>query len=201
MGVSRILSGCLVGLLFACGGPLEDGDLSSEDQSNQSVGTNQSALTCSFYSENFDDGIANGGTYLNHKVYWCDTSIPLSSNTPVCMSGRTLRTNASTIDPTIWVRKGNSSCTGVRINYSYYQYANAAVTLTYARSNDTAQVCEKLGTFSTADSHTLTQVCGAKSTLIPFGTYQGVYVRFEHPSNVNAFWVDNVTLTMDGCSC
>lgn len=190
----------LVALAMSIGCSTEASVTDDIGENGEPVDSTQEALTTLFYTENFDDGIANEGTYSTHKVGWCDTYIPVSSNTPLCMLGQTLRTNSSTIDPTVWVKKGNAACTGVRVDYSYYQFANASVSLQYQQSNDASEVCEKTGTFVTSTTHPTTQACSAKSVVIPFGASSGVYIRFEHPStNGNAFWLDNVKLSMEGC--
>ncbi|HYO52020.1 MAG TPA: hypothetical protein VEU50_04445 [Archangium sp.] len=163
------------------------------------------ATFCQFYSENFDDGTATDATTGIYQVRWCDTYIPLSSNTPSTLcsqtTGRTLRTNSSTQDPTIWVSRGNQFCTHVRIRYNYYQYAYADTGLQYLTSNDTSAVCEKSGIFSAVASHSVTQACGTQEQIIPFNGYNGVYIRLEHGSTSNAIWIDNLTLELDGCSC
>jgi hypothetical protein len=160
----------------------------------------EAAISCSLYSENFDDGVANEITAGTYRVGWCDTYIPASTNSPLCMLGRTLRTNSSTINPTIWVNKGSSSCTGVRVSYSYYQFALANVNLSYRQSNDTAEVCPQSSIFTSAASHLTTQACMSQSVLIPFGSSSGVYIRLQHGSGTNALWVDDVQLTLEGCT-
>ncbi len=198
MKLFRTLVSTLV--LAGCGPTLADED-------EVTTASTSEALTCSFYSENFDDSVANEGTFSTHAVGWCDTYVAIASNTPPCLPiGKTLRTNSGTLDPTIWVRRGKTSCTGVRVTYSYYQFADAATSLTYSASGDITESCEKSGAFSTATLNTGTQVCQSKSVLIPFGTLssndKSLYIRFEHPStNVNAIWFDSVTLAMEGCSC
>src|SRR5690242_8178705 len=109
----------MVGALVGCGGvgPEETG-------AEEVLEIATAPLSCSLYSENFDDGAADEITSGAYRVRWCDTYLPLASNTPLCMLGRTLRTNSSTQNPTIWVNKGMSNCTGVRVTYSYYQYAS-----------------------------------------------------------------------------
>lgn len=92
------------------------------------------------------------------------------------------------------------NCTGVRVNYSYYQFALANVTLAYRQSNDLNQVCPQSSLFTTDASHFTTQACMQESVLIPFGSASGVYVRFAHGSGSNAMWLDNITLTLEGCS-
>ena len=191
-----LLWGCgvlLWGALAGCGHAMPEDDALD-------LGTATAPLSCSLYSESFDDGVANEITSGAYRVRWCDTYIPLSSNTPLCMLGRTLRTNSSTQNPTIWVNKGTSNCTGVRVEYQYYQFATANVSLMYRQSNDTNQVCPSSGVFTTAGSHLTTQACASQSVLIPFGGSQGVYIRLQHGSGSNALWVDNITLTLEGCS-
>jgi hypothetical protein len=182
-----------LGALVGCGQAMpEDEALDLE--------TATAPLSCSLYSENFDDGVADETLSGAYQVRWCDTYLPLSSNTPLCMLGRTLRTNSSTQNPTLWVNKGASSCTGVRVAYQYYQFATANVSLVYRQSNDATQVCPTSGVFTTAGSHLTTQACASQSVLIPFGSAQGVYIRLQHGSGTNALWVDNVTLTLEGCT-
>lgn len=132
---------------------------------------------------------------------WCGTVIPVSTNTPPCLSGRTLRTNDSLTKPTMWVHKGTKNCTGVRVNYNYYQFAASGVELQYRGTGDGAAICPASGTFARAALHPATQSCQSQSVLIPFGTSPAVYIRFMHPTgNSNAIWLDNVTLTLEGCS-
>jgi len=160
-------------------------------------------MTCNLYSENFDDGNATDLDAGVYKVAWCDTYVPLSSNTPLCgqMSGRTLRTNESSIDPTLWVYKGASSCTQVRLTYTYYQFATAGVSVQYLQSNDALDVCEKAGAFTTVAAHTAVQACVQQQVTVSFGSSKGVYLRFEHGSGQNALWIDNLSVELLGCGC
>ncbi len=192
---SGVLAICSVSWLAGCG-PVP-GEVHDEEQV---LDSSESALSCALYSENFDDGVANEITSGAYRVKWCDTYLAASFNTPTCMLGQSLRTNSSTINPTIWVNKGSNNCTGVRVAYTYYQYAIANVTLAYRQSNDLNQVCPQTSLFSTAASHYTTQSCVQQSVLIPFGSFSGVYVRFQHGSGSNAMWLDNITLTLEGCS-
>lgn len=194
-GALAIRGASLLSLLAGCGGGLEE-----VPEEVLALGSSESALSCALYSENFDDGVANEITSGAYRVRWCDTYLPGSINTPPCLLGQTLRTNSSTINPTIWVNKGSNNCTGVRVEYKYYQYATANVTLSYRQSNDLNQVCPQSSLFTTAASHYTTQACVQQSVLIPFGSSSGVYVRFQHGSGSNAMWLDNVTLTLEGCS-
>ncbi|TKC98112.1 hypothetical protein E8A74_42540 [Polyangium fumosum] len=160
------------------------------------------AQTCAVYQENFDDGNASPLTAGVYKVDWCDDYIPLASNTPACMTGRTLRTNESTIDPTIWVYKGDASCTSVRLNYTYYQYDLANVNVSYQQSNDTIESCEKSGLFTSVTGHNTLKACAAQTQItIPFGSSKGVYIRFDHGTGQNALWLDNLSLEFVGCGC
>ena len=194
-GTFAICSASWLSLLAGCGAGLEE----APDEQREVTST-ESALSCALYSENFDDGVANEITSGAYRVRWCDTYLPGAINTPPCLSGQTLRTNSSTINPTLWVNKGSNNCTGVRVNYTYYQFALANVTLSYRQSNDLNQVCPQGSLFTTAASHFTTQACVQQSVLIPFGSASGVYVRFQHGSGTNAMWLDNITLTLEGCS-
>ncbi len=197
-GMSLISWGCgamCLSALLGCGGVAEE---TRDDE--PALGTAESGLSCPLYVENFDDGIANEVTTGAYRVGWCDTYIPASTNSPLCFLGRTLRTNSSTQNPTLWVNKGSSTCTGVRVSYSYYQFSPANVTLSYRQSNDASEVCPASGVFSTAASHLTTQSCVAQSALIPFGSSSGVYIRLAHGSGTNALWVDDVQLTLEGCT-
>jgi hypothetical protein len=194
-GVARFCGGVGLGALVACGGVAEE-TIADEP----ALGTAEAGLSCPLYVENFDDGLANEVTTGAYRVGWCDTYLPGAINTPPCLLGRTLRTNSSTQNPTLWVNKGTSTCTGVRVSYSYYQFAAANVNLTYRQSNDTSEVCPASGFFTTAASHLTTQSCATQSALIPFGTASGVYIRLQHGSGSNALWVDDVQLTLEGCT-
>lgn len=172
-----------------------------DDNCNGQVNEGCAAQTCGIYTESFDDGKADPLTNGVYKIDWCDTYIPQSFNTPACMTGQTLRTNDSTIDPTIWVYKADASCTSVKLTYTYYQFALSGVQVQYSTSNDAAQVCEKFGTFTTLATPTTLQQCVTQSHTIPFGSSKGVYIRFEHGSGQNAIWIDNVSLELSGCGC
>ncbi|MEZ4298651.1 MAG: MopE-related protein, partial [Polyangiaceae bacterium] len=173
----------------------------TDDDCDGTVNENCAAATCGLYTESFDDGNAGEITSGTYKIGWCDTYLPTEQNTPLCMSGRTLRTNQSSEDPTIWVSRGNAPCTSAKITYSYYQFAQAAVTLQYQRSNDAAEVCEKTGTFTSLATIPTTQACVTQSATVAFNANSGIYFRFEHPSNTNALWIDNVSIELQGCSC
>lgn len=188
-------SASLLGVLSGCGAAPE----ASGDE-GPSLETAEAAISCSLYSENFDDGTANEITAGTYRVGWCDAYIPLASNSPLCMLGRTLRTNFSTSNPTIWVNKGTSSCTGARVSYSYYQFSLANVNLAYRQSNDASEVCPQNSLFTNAASHLTTQACVQQSVLIPFGSSSGVYIRLKQGSGSNALWVDDVQLTLEGCT-
>lgn len=194
-GVLAICSASWLSLLAGCGDGVE-----AVPEEELALETSESALSCALYSENFDDGVANEITSGSYRVRWCGTYLPGAINTPPCLSGQTLRTNSSTINPTIWVNKGSNNCTGVRVDYKYYQFALANVTLSYRQSNDLNQVCPQSSLFTTAANHYTTQSCVQQSVLIPFGSSSGVYVRFQHGSGTNAMWLDDVTLTLEGCS-
>ncbi len=125
-------------------------------------------------------------------------------NSPVCAAmsgGRTLRTNLSTEDPTIWVSRGNALCTSAKITYSYYQFAYAAINVQYQRSNDANEVCEKTGTFTTLATPLTTQACVTQSHTVTFNRNSSIYFRFEHGTGTNAMWLDNVSVELQGCSC
>jgi hypothetical protein len=194
-GVLAICSASCLSVLVGCGVGVEE--LQDEELVLKS---SESSLSCALYSENFDDGVANEITSGAYRVRWCNTYLPGAINTPPCLSGQTLRTNSSTINPTIWVNKGSNNCTGVRVDYNYYQFALANVTLSYRQSNDLNQVCPQTSLFTTAASHFTTQACMQQSVVIPFGSSSGVYVRFQHGSGTNAMWLDDITLTLEGCS-
>lgn len=155
---------------------------------------------CPLYSENFDDGTANEISVGLYHVRWCDTAIPGTTNTPLCMLGRTLLTNSYFLRPTLWVNKGNSSCTGVRVSYSYYQSSPENVNLSYRPSIDANEVCPQSKYFTAVASHLTTQACASQSVLIPFGTASGVYIRFQRGSGTDALWVDDLQLTLEGCT-
>ena len=175
----------------------------TDDDCDGTVNENCAAATCALYTENFDDGTATEITSGAYKIGWCDTYIPNSSNSPLCMAGgQTLRTNDSTIDPTIWVSRGAAPCTSAKITYSYYQFASASATLQYQRSNDTTEVCEKTGTFTNLLTHPTLQACVSQSSTVTFNGQSSIYFRFEHPSgNTNAIWLDNISVELQGCSC
>ena len=194
-GVLAVRGAMWLPLLVGCGGGYEE-----VQEEQQVLKSSESSLSCALYSENFDDGVANEITSGAYRVRWCNTYLPGAINTPPCLSGQTLRTNSSTINPTIWVNKGSNNCTGVRVDYTYYQFALANVTLAYRQSNDLNQVCPQTSLFTTANSHVTTQACVQQSVVIPFGRSSGVYVRFQHGSGSNAMWLDNITLTLEGCS-
>ena len=169
-----------------------------DDDCDGQVNEACSALTCSLYQESFDDGTAGGIHRRALLIDWCDTNIPTSQNTPLCMTGRTLRTNDSLTNPTIWIYKGAASCTQVKITYAYYQFALANVNVTYQQSNDVAPVCEKTGTFTNFTSHTQLQACTQQTVSIPFGSSTGVYVRFDHGTGTNAIWFDDLDVELPG---
>ncbi len=159
------------------------------------------ALTCDLYEESFDDGNAGEITAGPYRIDWCDTTIPIAANTPLCMTGRTLRTNDSGTDPTIWIHKGLASCTQARITYRYYQFALANVNVSYQQSNDATAACDKSGTFTSVASHAPLQACTEQVVTIPFGTSRGVYVRFDHGTGTNALWIDDLRVELLGCDC
>lgn len=159
------------------------------------------ALTCDLYTESFDDGNAGEITAGPYRIDWCDTTIPVATNTPLCMTGRTLRTNDSTTDPTIWIHKGAASCTQARVTYRYYQFALANVNVSYQQSNDATAACEKSGAFTSVASHAPLQACTEQVVTIPFGTSHGVYVRFDHGTGSNALWIDDLRVELLGCDC
>jgi len=172
-----------------------------DDDCDGTVNENCAAASCALYSENWDDGNAGELTSGEYKIGWCDTNIPTSQNTPLCMSGRTLRTNVSTEDPTLWVSRGAATCTSVKITYGYYQFAASGVALQYQRSNDATEVCEKTGTFTALATYPTLQACVAQSQTVTFNTSSSIYLRFEHGIGTNAIWFDDVTIELLGCSC
>ncbi|APR84777.1 Tryptophan synthase alpha chain [Minicystis rosea] len=172
-----------------------------DDDCDGQVNEGCAALTCSLYQENFDDGNAGEVTAGPYLIDWCDTYLPITQNTPLCMTGRTLRTNDSTLDPTIWIHKGTASCTQVQITYTYYQFALSNVNVTYQQSNDAAPVCEKTGTFTSLASHVPLDACTQQTVTIPFGNAAGVYVRFDHGTGTNALWIDDLSVKLLGCDC
>jgi hypothetical protein len=176
---------------------MTSGDEDCDGQSNEGC----AGLTCGLYTENFDDGNASPVTAGVYKLDWCDTNVPIAANTPLCMSGQTLRTNDSAIDPTMWIYKGAASCSQVKLTYLYYQFALAGVSVQYQQSNDANEVCEKSGGFISAGTHPTTQQCVQQTINIPFGNSSGVYIRFEHGAGSNAIWFDNITVELLGCDC
>lgn len=175
----------------------------TDDDCDGTVNESCALATCGLYTENWDDGNAGEVTSGNYKIGWCDTVIPTAQNTPICgaMSGRTLRTNASTEDPTIWVSRGSAPCTSAKITYTYYQFASAGVTLQYQRSNDTVESCEKAGAFSALTSPATLQTCVTQSSNVTFNGFSSIYFRFEHGAGGNALWLDDVSIELQGCSC
>jgi len=101
-GVLAICSASWLSLLAGCGESFEE-----TPEEELVLKSSESSLSCALYSENFDDGVANEITSGTYRVRWCNTYLPGAINTPPCLSGQTLRTNSSTINPTIWVNKGN----------------------------------------------------------------------------------------------
>jgi hypothetical protein len=169
---------------------------SSAASTSSSSGGNK---TCDVYSETFDDGTANDLTAGIVKVDWCDTYIPTSMNTPMCMSIRALRTNTSSEDPTMWIHQ-SAGCTQAKISYTYYQFATANVGVQYLKSSDTMPQCEKSGMFTPISSPGMTQACVQDTVTVPFGNSSAIYVRFEHGTGQNAFYVDNLSVKLEGCN-
>ena len=87
------------------------------------------------------DGRADEITTGPHKLRWCNAYVPVATNTPLCMSGRTMRVNSSTDHRGVWVTRGLENCTSVDVSYTFYQFANSQVSLKYKGANDDFPTC------------------------------------------------------------
>jgi putative metal-binding protein len=176
-----------------------------DDNCNGTVNEGCAALSCSLYTETFDDGSADALTTPYYKVDWCNETPSPAFNTPACLTpGASIRTNGTSSSPLLWVNKGAASCSAVKITYKWYQFASSQSSIQYKQSNDTFASCSQ-SSFVTqvpAASFTSTQTCNSGTTTIPFGASTGVYIKLlnSNASN-NAMWWDSFTVQLIGCDC
>lgn len=153
------------------------------------------------YSENFDDGSADPQTG-SPEVCWSlnNATIPLSFNTPACMSGRTLRANSSLQDPVIGIDLTN--CSGpAELRFTYYQFAPASMTVGIETTASGPLDCDDYHFFSAVTTLTVTGSC--QNVTVPLTAGQYNYVEFDHNHYQNAIWIDflEVDATCSGGSC
>ncbi len=150
------------------------------------------------YQENFDDGVASSQTGPPQVCWGNNPYLPDSQNTPLCMSGRTLRTNTYSEDPFIMIDLRNCSGTST-LNFTYYQFANANVAV--KRGTSTSVNCTTAPSLTTYTTIISTGSCNTLAVPLTSGSIN--YVMWDHPTgNSNALWIDflNVDSTCSGGS-
>ncbi|MBN1879105.1 hypothetical protein JW823_03250 [bacterium] len=162
------------------------------------VGIAQAAVV---YQENFDDGTATEQAGPPEICWSLNTAeIPLSSNTPLCMSGRTLRTNSYLQDPVIGIDL--TTCTGpASLDFTYYQFSFADVDIEIKTVSSGTLNCSTTTGFSFYTTPSTTGSCQFIS--IPLTPGQLNYVRWNHQYTANAMWIDFLTVNAEcsGSSC
>jgi len=111
------------------------------------------------YSENFDDGTADPQAG-SPEVCWTlnGATIPLSHNTPPCMSGRTLRANSSSQDPVIGIDLTN--CSGpAELRFTYCQFAASGMDVRIDTETSGPLDCNDYHFFSFVTSLTVLNSC------------------------------------------
>jgi hypothetical protein len=181
-----------------------------DDNCNGQTNEGCAAQNCNLYTETFEpSGFTHAQTTAFYKSDWCNESPSPSSNMPLCFaSGAGMRTNGSATSAQLWVNRGTSSCTGVKVTYSWYQFAQSTSSLQYLQNNDSFASCPN-GVFTTivpAASQSALQTCSSTSNIVvPFSAdpaKNSVYIKFTNGNaSNNAMWYDNVVVQLVGCPC
>ncbi len=180
-----------------------------DDNCNGQTNEGCAAQTCNLFTETFDPAVHPQNT-AHYKADWCDETTVPSSNMPLCMAGtRGMRTNGSSSSAQLWVYRGTSSCTGVKISYQWYQFASSTSSLQYRQNSDSSFATCPSGSFTTAvtaAAQSALQVCSSTNNIvIPFSANpanNSVYIKFNNGNfSNNAMWYDNVVVQLVGCPC
>ncbi|MEO7330728.1 MAG: MopE-related protein, partial [Minicystis sp.] len=180
-----------------------------DDNCNGSANEGCAATTCNLFTETFDPAVHPQNTAF-YKADWCNETTVPSSNMPLCMAGtRGMRTNGSSSSAQLWVYRGTSSCTGVKISYQWYQFAASTSSLQYLQNSDSSFATCPSGSFTTAvtsAAQSALQVCSSTNNIvIPFSANannNSVYIKFTNANfSNNAMWYDNVVVQLVGCPC
>ena len=155
---------------------------------------------CQLYAEQFESfgGPADfdNGTY---RVEWCESGNITTSNP--CGTGNSLRLSGSSEDPIIWVYVDSQGCTEVKLEFQFAQYADSGTVLKYATSDDTELNCSEFISGVAGSLDVTGGACyGAEHTVVVSGQ-RSVYWKFDHGSNSNAIFIDNLTVSLQGCDC
>ncbi len=159
------------------------------------------AQSCDLYLETFGSFSApadfDNGAY---RVRWCRNGGSVTSTSP-CLTGNSFRLNAAGHDPVILLDlPASSGCTQVRLEF---QYAQAVATNTVVRFRTgsatpfdcASSITDSIGTLSTTGG-----ACITVQHIVPVGTARFFAWKLDHGANSNAIFIDNVRITLTGCT-
>jgi hypothetical protein len=163
---------------------------------------NADAQSCQIYSEDFSS--AGGPADLDdgtYKVQWCLDGGTVGAS-PTCMSGNALRTSNQFDDPRIWVFVGSEGCSQVTLSFRYAQDSFTGTELLFESSNDSFGSCFKIPNSTAQLLSTTGSACQTVSFTASVAGQQSIYFAFDHNgSNGDAIFIDDVTITVEGCDC
>lgn len=151
------------------------------------------------YQENFDDGVANTQTGPPAVCWGGSPYIPISSNTPLCMSGRTLRVSTTSEQPVLGIDLRNY--TNASMTYTYYQTASSYCLAELKTLTSGTLDCNQTSGFTTLQSHYTTGSC--VTVTVPLTANAINYIRWRKTTGTNAIWYDSLSIdaTSAGTSC
>lgn len=154
---------------------------------------------CLIYTEGFDSFAGprdlDDGLF---RVQWCGNGATVSSSS-FCPAGNAFRLDAPGEDPIVFVTAPAGSCTSFTISFDYSQFADTGTVLRYAVSSAAQVNCGQSVTTGALALTAGNGMCTAASHTVFVSPGQSVYLRFDHGSNTNAIFIDNVTIEVGGC--
>jgi len=133
------------------------------------------------------------------RVRWCLDGARIDHAAPGDFATGALRMDGASIDPLLHVFVGEAGCHTVRLRYRYVQLEHADARLEFAQSNTPRPNCIISTPWHAASMDRVGSSGGEVDVSIALDSHQGAYFRFDHGSNQNALWIDDLTIEVSGC--
>jgi len=138
----------------------------------------------------FDDGV--------FAAAWCRAEASVATSS-FCNTAGAFRLDSALDDPLLWVFVGDNGCTRLTLGFDYSQFADTQTRVYAAGSIDPAFNCSLSVSQLVGQLTTTGGVCTHVTITLDTNGAQSVYFRFDHGSNTNAVFLDNLSVSLEGC--
>ncbi len=134
------------------------------------------------------------------RVRWCLDGAHVDHAAPGDFAGGALRMDGASIDPLLHVFVGEAGCHTVRLRFRYVQLEHADARLEFALSDTPRPNCIISTPWRATSMNWVGASGGEVDVSIALDAHQGAYFRFDHGSNQNPLWIDDLTIEVAGCA-